>query len=113
MKTLDQAAKDYVHPMVDEGMPELDIVFSSADFKNGVEFAQKWISVEDEMPIPWEQGHWDGKRSDFVLAKNKLRDVFIARTYEGYLDGSHFCDFVDRNDNILSDIIEWRPIEIK
>ena len=82
-------------------------------FKAGVEFAQRWISVEDELPLAVETGEWDGKRSDFVLAKNKWGNVYIARTYEGIIDGNKFCDFAEKDDTIISHIVEWRPIELK
>lgn len=80
-------------------------------FNAGITFAQQWIKVEDETPLAYETGGWDGKRSDFVLAKNKWGNVYIARTYEGIIDGNKFCDFAEKDDTILSHIVEWRPIE--
>lgn len=114
MKTLDQAVKDYVQPMVDEGMPELDIVFSSADFKNGVEFAQKWISVEDELPEQVEKLLVNKIKSENVLVKRKW-------DYNGEIAieiNCRFCPsprigFLWNIEYKGSSIIEWRPIEIK
>jgi hypothetical protein len=80
-------------------------------FRYGVAFAEQWTKVEDETPLACEIGEWDGKRSDYVLAKNKWGNIYIARTYEGIIDGNKFCDFAERNDTIISHIIEWRPIE--
>lgn len=80
-------------------------------FNAGIEFSQQWIKVEDETPLAFETGEWDGKRSDFVLAKNKWGNVYTARTYEGIIDGNKFCDFAEKDDTILSHIVEWRPIE--
>ena len=92
MKTLDQAVKDYVQPMVDEGMPELDIVFSSADFKNGVEFAQKWISVEDELP-------------------DILTEVLLKLSNGKILLGYISKDVLNKYGTLK--VTYWRPIEIK
>jgi len=39
-----------------------------ASFKRGVDFAQQWISVENDLPPSHEKGDWDGKRSDFVIS---------------------------------------------
>lgn len=76
----------------------------------GAREAQRWISIEEETPDAYVQGDWDGKRSDFVLAKDVHGNLFVARTYEGFMDGTIFLDFVDANDIVLSNIIEWRPI---
>jgi len=103
---------------IDEGIKEAylksgDNAYFGNGFKAGVEFAQRWISINEETPLAFESGQWDGLRSDFVLAKNKWGNVYIARTYEGILDSNKFCDFAERDDTIISHIIEWRPIEFK
>ena len=48
MKTIDEAAKEYRMSKIDDPftMPEAHI----EAFKAGVEFAQKWIDVNDELP---------------------------------------------------------------
>jgi len=59
MKTVEEAARDYaIHEywgiceIVDcEAMTDK----SEEDFKAGVEFAQRWISVEEELPEPMKQ----------------------------------------------------------
>lgn len=93
----------------------LETIEKSAEnsFKLGAEFAQRWIPVEEEKPLAYETGEWDGKRSNFVLAKDKHGNVYIARIYQGVIDGSEFCDFVDRTEYDLNDIISWRPINLK
>lgn len=110
MKTIDEAAKEYSK---DKSSAEVFREAHQLDFKAGVEFAQRWILVEEELPTAYETGNWDGKRSDFVLAKNIYGNWFKARTYQGVIDGHSFCDFVDDTDMVVSNIVSWRPIELK
>ena len=108
MKTITEAAKE--HSLKKNTVKEIAHTLTCEDFKAGVEFSQQWIKVEDETPLAYETGEWDGKRSVFVLAKNKFGNVYIARTYEGVIDGNKFCYFAEKDDTIISHIIEWRPI---
>ena len=57
MKEIEEAAREYaINEMCFEGCDlknlkyKLIIDATVRDFKAGVEFAQKWISVEDELP---------------------------------------------------------------
>lgn len=115
MKTINEAATNYADSLrvsdCELSAKQLE-KYATLDFKAGVAFAQKWIKIEDELPIAYKTGGWDGKRSDFVLAKNIHGTVFLARTYQGIMDGSKFCDFAERDDTILSHIVEWRPIDL-
>lgn len=116
IKTIDQAAQDNQF-QGDHGTYEYDAIelhnMLTDRFKAGVEFAQRWIPIDEELPMAWEFGHWDGKRSDYVLAKDVDDVWFKAKTYQGILDGNKFCDFVDECDDILSNITHWRPINFK
>ena len=47
MKTIEEAAKDYSKS---KSSAEVFRCAHETDFKAGVEFAQRWISVEDELP---------------------------------------------------------------
>lgn len=109
MKTIDESAKEYANSFVDNDYT----IETEAAVKHGVQLAQRWISVKEELPIAYETGNWDGKRSDFVLAKNIYGNWFKARTYQGFMDGHNFCDFVDDTDIVISNIVYWRPIELK
>jgi len=80
-------------------------------FKAGVAFAQQWISVEDELPISFERGEWDGLRSDYVIAICKSGNWYKARTYSGFMDGSNFCIWCQEDDSVISQVTHWRPIE--
>lgn len=87
---------------------------AEARFKAGVEFAQQWISCEDELPIAYENGDWTGERSDFVICQLKNDKYCIARLYSGKIDGFQFDDWVDSDDNYLINnvVIAWRPIQL-
>ena len=82
-------------------------------FKAGIKYAQRWISVEDELPIWYESGDWDGLRSDFVLVKNKNGAWRKGRLYSGIMDGNKYSDWYDEYDFELDNITHWRPIELK
>ena len=110
MLKINEAAKDYA---LSKSSAEVFRCGHEADFKAGVEFAQRWISVEDELPICYESGDWDGLRSDFVLVKNKNGAWRKGRLYSGIIDGSKYSDWYDEYDFELDNITHWRPIEIK
>ena len=76
---------------------------SEAGFKAGVEFAQRWISVEDELPK--EQGYY------LVVAPHsfpKNCNVVVAEFYE---DNKTF--YSESSDSPIEDATHWRPIELK
>jgi len=90
-----------------------DISTLSEGIKLGVKFAQLWIPAEEELPIAYEIGNWDGLRSEFVIAKCNNGNWHKARIYSGFIDGHNFCDWAKEDDSIISNVIEWRPIELK
>jgi hypothetical protein len=113
MKHIDEHYKDWCgeHHTVNSCHPVHDSA-ATCDF---AEYYAKellsWIDVDEKLPMAYESGNWDELRSDFVLAKNKHGNVFIARTYQGAMDGHEFCDFVCKDDVVLSHIVSWRKIE--
>lgn len=58
-------------------------------------------------PIAYEIGNWDGKRSNEVVVEDDDGEKYIARLYEGFLDGSEFKDWIDNNGYTLFNIIKW------
>jgi len=82
-------------------------------FMRGIDFAQRWIPVEDELPMCYETGKWDGFRSNFCLVKLKDSSVEVARVYRGRKNGFDFCRWRDKLEYEFKDAIitHWRPIE--
>ena len=73
---------------------------TSEIFKAGVEFAQRWISVDDELPNYYQ----------IVLADNDKYMAIVARVSDGDEEYYPICG----TDVIMSpDPIKWRPIELK
>ena len=69
-------------------------------FKAGVEFAQRWISIEDELPQYYQS----------VLADNGEYIAVVARVSNGDEDFYSICG---TNVYMSPDPIKWRPIELK
>lgn len=64
------------------------------------------------VPVAYERGDWDGLRSDEVIAVDDIGRKHIARIYQGVLDGTEFCDWVDNTDYIIDrEIVKWAKIE--
>ena len=93
MKTIEQAAIEYRQTLNDSGVLLSNTV---ATFKAGVEFAQRWIPVEEGLP-------------DF------LTDVLIKISNGKISIG---CLFIDEKFNVefineKIKVTHWRPIEYK
>ena len=111
MKTIEDAARDflglnesnpnYTHTIKDE--------FELSIFKAGVEFAQRWISVEEELPPIGEM----------VLTKMEKRhgDTWVQHYYSTATRLENQGEWQDVNwvDHSMSfgHITHWRPIELK
>lgn len=91
MKTIEQAAIEYRQTLNDSGVLLSNTV---ATFKAGVEFAQRWIPVEEESPAEY----------DYVLAKSSVGDVYVA----SFSDGTFHTGMPHK-----VNITHWRPIEYK
>lgn len=96
MKTVEDAAKDYA---ASKSSSEVFQEQHAKDFKSGVEFAQRWISVKEELPE-------DSDISESVNTKTKDGYIFIHRRL--FVDGKYVWS--NGND---ADIAFWRPIELK
>ena len=89
MKTIEQAANEYFEEYGYNKRSGEDLAF-----KAGVEFAQRWIPVEEESPAV----------HDYVLAKSSVGDVYVASFSAGT-----FHTGMPHKVNIT----HWRPIEYK
>ena len=87
-----------------------DFGYSLAENRIKKEYEEKlrWIPTIEQTPTATEIGDWDGKRSDFVLAKTKNGSHYILRVYEGFSNGEKWVDWADKNDMIHTGIVEWR-----
>ena len=101
MKTIEEAATEFS----DKYWKQLTDYEKISTFKAGVEFAQRWISVEEELP---ESGELV-----LVAIENCFTDVVCARIISGkwncrlYIPTGH-PDFI-----IEDKVTHWRTIELK
>jgi len=76
MRTIDEAAKEYA----DKPAMDKERMFRSTtitDFKAGVEFAQKWISVKEEKPEYYKPVNVkSGNLETTAWRANNLRDIY-------------------------------------
>ncbi len=98
MKTIEEATKDFLEYRrgICTGYPPKEW------FKAGVEFAQRWIPVGEELPEDIET-----KRRENIpcIVSNGQTKTIAHRRY------SHLTK--KWNWNIMMDVTHWRPIEIK
>ena len=118
MKTIEDAARDYAEHeandfpygdcRADMNLCEIEDWFKDA-FKAGSEFAQRWISVEEELPPIGEM----------VLTKMEKRhgDTWVQHYYSTATRLENQGEWQDVNwvDHSMSfgHITHWRPIELK
>ena len=88
MKTIEQAAMEFCRNMPNGAYNEKDV------FKAGVEFAQRWIPVDEESPAVY----------DYILAKSSVGDVYVA---------NYSAKKYHVNMPFEVKITHWRPISIK
>lgn len=69
-----------------------------------------WYKIEEQKPIAYQTGNWDGKKSDKILACTIGGQYHIVEMYEGILGGSEFCDFYDGNDFEIQNVKFWTEI---
>ena len=94
MKTIKQKLASMVSVM--RGFTSSEIKRFKTGFKFGVKFAQQWISVDDELP----------EHRQRVLMKTERFEYPAAGVYD-------YATFRDHDNNIVYDVTEWRPIELK
>ena len=97
MKTIELVSKEF---------SEKSVWACPISFKAGVEFAQRWISVEDELPED------ENKESDFsvcVLAKDMHSKTMSA--YYHFQKRSFYSNAFSKSE--LIGVTHWRPIELK
>lgn len=105
MKTIEQAAEEYSEK-VSKGKHYMDLI---TGFKAGVEFAQRWIPVEEELPVFNKTEYPNGNYETFFVKILTGSMSPIIRYGAAHLinDKRWSCEF---DWNIVT---HWRPIEYK
>lgn len=136
MKTIEQAAKEYAETTVlketDASLSEL-INYCEIDFKAGVEFAQRWIPVSEEMPPSRKMvlariDRGEGKTwlilAEFIKTRTVLAEDFFEdydddeMDYDEEIDSYYVpetwveCSYFGDSIMFSNPVIEWRPIEL-
>ena len=122
MKTKEEAAEELANAYCRKSDEVIDLKRSMINeyiytaFKDGVEFAQRWIPVEEELPeMSDNEEDWifdeeiddePVKFSKDVLIKDKYGNVAMGCMYE---DGDWLSEYIIMD----KPITHWRPIEIK
>jgi|LGVF01.2.fsa_nt_gb hypothetical protein len=70
-----------------------------------------WKCPEEETPLVYLTGAWDGKNSNQVIAEDINGKKYIAHYCKGFMDGSSFADWYNSDDYwIKEEIVRWLPI---
>ena len=99
MKTIEEAAKDFNDSHVNGHHPQKWV---SDIFKAGVEFAQRRIPVEEELPD--EKNGYINKEV-IAFTSDNCAYVLIYDDYIGWLPNGTDAD--------IDNITHWRPINLK
>ena len=105
MKTINDAALEYAELKANKLFRRLEVSIAEKSFKAGVEFAQRWIPIEEELP---EVG-------EIVLVRTKINKVTTCEMYipKDYLDNILGEKEWAASYNFKQAITHWRPIELK
>jgi exonuclease V gamma subunit len=107
MKTIEEASKKYAQ-ISDDKATNNTIYFSKCDiadaFKKGVEFAQQWISIEEDKPEIKEEPYFV-----FVIRINEIQK------YDCFEIGEFITNQYTSIEKYLAywNITHWRPIDRK
>ena len=95
MKTIEEESRLYAESKANPMFRSLEVSIAEKAFKAGVEFAQRWISVEDELP--------------------EIGDDIILKLREHPLKKYQVWHIADNYDIKLVPVYatHWRPIELK
>lgn len=70
-----------------------------------------WNDIKKIKPIATKIGCWDGLKSNYLLVSTLSGDFHVAEMYEGNIDGNEFCDFYDKNDYPIDNVVFWIEID--
>lgn len=118
MKTIEDAATNAYSIEVLSSGCNAGVTFGKEMFKQGVEFAQRWISVDEELPKDGQRvlsapcEHPDDCEVEMAFYKYEMfvsvhRSLKVIKADDGEICSTHY----DREK--LKDTTHWRPIELK
>lgn len=64
------------------------------------------------LPTCFEQGEWDGLRSDWCVVIDSNDIPHTARLYSGRLDGTEFNDWIGADDYEVLNVVRWAEINL-
>ena len=100
MKTIEEAAKEYAK---DKYRYIPDMIFQCENhFKAGVEFAQRWIPVEEELP---DEKNGCINKEVIAFTSDNCAYILIYDDYLGWLPNGTDAD--------IDNITHWRPLNLK
>lgn len=103
MKTIEEAAKEYAELQANPIFRNLEVSIAEKAFNAGVEFAQRWIPVDEELPRI-------GEKVITKMDKDKRTSYGIAtRIREEWEIDAHWIDHTFSNMTIT----HWRYIDLK
>ncbi|MCL2596237.1 MAG: DUF551 domain-containing protein [Paludibacter sp.] len=96
MKTIEQAINEFCKNVGRTGYGK---TCYSQGFKAGVEFAQQWISVKDELPKEYKR----------VIVKNQAGEWLVA-----FWNSEEWClPYTSFIQDFPFEVTHWRPINIE
>ena len=104
MKTIEDSFDDFFFNLK-KNHDVVDYLLNKKSFEVGVEFAQRWISIEDELPE-------EDKVNDFsvcILVKDMHGKAMSA--YYDFKKCGFYSNALSKSE--LIGITHWRPIELK
>ena len=118
MKTIVEESRLYAESKANPMFRSLEVSIAEKAFKAGVEFAQRWISVEDELPEITTINNHNAVNVKFKTIYGDER--VCTATLESF--SQHCGENSPMNDvwyvypsggHVLRNVTHWRPIEIK
>ena len=93
---------------------EVDIEeFSSECFKEGIEFAQRWIPVDEELPEPISPPNGIIDNKDLLILKYIKHDSYEFGVLIHDSVGGKYWVIPDYGVFEINEVSHWRPIELK
>lgn len=102
MKTIEEASNN---PTINTGLCMSSTnQIAEYSFKSGVEFAQRWIPISEELPET-KPNHYKRCISKDILFQT------VKNVYLGYYD-LELNEWYSNGD-LIKNVVKWRPIEYK